>query len=289
MIAEPTVTASVSLRQLQLTQHRLLCLFAEVCEAHGLRFWLTAGTLLGAVRHQGFIPWDDDVDVAMPRADFERLGALAREWEARGCFYQSERSERCYPFPFSKLLIERFPATAAENARIAMRQGCFIDVFPLDVCPRGERMGALFYAAHGFLTSVLKVKVNPEAACAFVKPLPRAIHRCAEVLPIAALKGLRRGLTKVVRRLCQGSGRLCTLAGAHGWPAETYEAAWFAKTRQGCFEGRSFPIPGGAEALLAHLYGADWRTPKRDPGRPSHFIIHDKERFHETCHHLRDL
>ena len=112
-----TSSASLTLRQLQLTQLRMLRVFAAVCERHGLRFWLTAGTLLGAIRHGGFIPWDDDVDVAMPRRDFERLGGLSREWEAEGCCWQSEKTDRNYPFPFGKLLFQGLPVVEAENGR----------------------------------------------------------------------------------------------------------------------------------------------------------------------------
>lgn len=271
-----TSSASLTLRQLQLTQLRMLRVFAAVCERHGLRFWLTAGTLLGAIRHGGFIPWDDDVDVAMPRRDFERLGGLSREWEAEGCCWQSEKTDRNYPFPFGKLLFQGLPVVEAENGRIAMRHGCFIDVFPLDVCPRGVGVGALFYALHGFLTSVLKVKVNPEARCGFAKRLPALAHRCAEILPIPVLKAARRGLVRSVAWLCRGSGRWCTLDGAHGYPAETYEATWFGGSRRCAFEGRPFPVPSDTEAVLSRLYGSDWGTPSRDAERGPHFILDEQ-------------
>ncbi len=62
-----------NLRRLQETELELLLEFGRVCEKLGLRYYLTAGTLLGAVRHKGFIPWDDDIDVAMPREDYDRL------------------------------------------------------------------------------------------------------------------------------------------------------------------------------------------------------------------------
>src|SRR3712207_6980314 len=58
----------------------ILVAIHKVCEAHGLRYYLLAGTMLGAVRHKGFVPWDDDADVALPREDYDRLIAHANEW-----------------------------------------------------------------------------------------------------------------------------------------------------------------------------------------------------------------
>ena len=89
------------LRQLQLD---ILRQFAAYCEKQGLRYQLYAGTLLGAVRHRGFIPWDDDVDLTMPRPDYERLQQLA-EQTPNGPTQQLRSAERCenYNAPFLKL------------------------------------------------------------------------------------------------------------------------------------------------------------------------------------------
>lgn len=72
------------IRQYQTEALSILLEFQRVCEELGLRYYLTAGTLLGAVRHGGFIPWDDDVDVAMPRRDYDRLAALGPQYFSGG-------------------------------------------------------------------------------------------------------------------------------------------------------------------------------------------------------------
>lgn len=262
-----------TLRGLQLAEFAILCDFADVCEAHHLRYWLTAGTLLGAVRHQGFIPWDDDIDVAMPREDFDRLSGLAPKALPEGYVWQSPKADPNYPFFFAKIRRRDPSLREACNAKIAMCHGPFIDLFPLDVCPRGDNAGRLFYKAHEFLSSVLRAKVNPDSSCGYASRPLRGLHHCAEALPSSALKSLRAALTRAVRGWCKGSGRLCTLSAAHGYPRETYAADWFAETLSRPFEGRDFPVPAGYRALLTQMYGEDWATPRRETSRTPHFIL----------------
>ena len=97
-------------------QERLLEIFRwyhAFCEEHGLRYVATAGTLLGAVRHGGFIPWDDDLDVAMPRPDYERFLALMEGLDGPRFLVEYPKDKRDYAYPYAKVydkesvLIER--------------------------------------------------------------------------------------------------------------------------------------------------------------------------------------
>src|SRR3990172_7456272 len=92
------------LRDLQLAELGILREFVRVCEAHGLRYYIAYGTLLGAVRHHGFIPWDDDIDVTMPRSDYNRLAEICVTDLRPGFRWQSYKTDRHYPHMFGKLL-----------------------------------------------------------------------------------------------------------------------------------------------------------------------------------------
>ena len=84
------------LRKLQMAELEILKEFVRLCEAHGLQYYLVGGTLLGAVRHKGFIPWDDDIDVAMPRGDYDRFSQIApKELDPR-YFYQCPDTDPHY-------------------------------------------------------------------------------------------------------------------------------------------------------------------------------------------------
>ena len=95
---------SYDIRPLQLRILQNLEAIHNVCAEHGLRYYLWAGTMLGAVRHKGFIPWDDDIDIAMPRRDYDLLMQNAREWLPEQYEVVSyETDPKNYPLPFAKL------------------------------------------------------------------------------------------------------------------------------------------------------------------------------------------
>ncbi len=105
--------------------------FHEVCEANGLRYYLCGGTLLGAARHKGFIPWDDDADVFMPRPDYMRFVELTKG--GLGTFYQVKSHYFCknYTFPFIKICDSRTVGVGCEKI-IDESLGVALDVFPID-------------------------------------------------------------------------------------------------------------------------------------------------------------
>ena len=113
---------------------QLLEKFDEVCQKYDLTYYAYYGTLLGAVRHQGFIPWDDDIDVVMFREDYEKFQAVAPKEFTEPYFFQNSYTDQMLWF-FSKIRDSR--TTAIEFPVRNLHQGIFIDVFPLDDVPDG--------------------------------------------------------------------------------------------------------------------------------------------------------
>lgn len=108
----------------------MLTKFDEVCKKHGLTYWAGYGTLLGGVRHKGFIPWDDDIDVLMFRDDYEKFQAIAPLEFAWPYFFQSSYTDMRI-WPFSKIRDSRTTGIEFRDQR-GMNQGIFMDIFPLD-------------------------------------------------------------------------------------------------------------------------------------------------------------
>ena len=125
--------ASYEIRPLQLRILEILQTIDSVCKERGLRYYIIAGTLLGAVRHKGFIPWDDDLDIAMPRPDYEALKKNASAWFPKHFEFINGEDDERFPFMFSKIQDDN--TTLLERKHVKNLGGVFVDVFPLDGVP----------------------------------------------------------------------------------------------------------------------------------------------------------
>jgi len=153
------------LKQCQRVQLALLKDFDRVCKERGWTYWLDGGTLLGAVRHRGFIPWDDDVDAAMPRKDFEEFRAQGQQYLDKSVFLQDYRTDKYDEFLFIKLR-DRHSTIVEKKERgikIPYHQGIFIDIFPVDTVRRGAHKKILnLFKASGALSFLGKCVFAPK-------------------------------------------------------------------------------------------------------------------------------
>lgn len=119
-------------------QTELLCIleeFLKVCNALDLKYYLANGSALGAEKYGGFIKWDDDMDVAMPRADYEKFCALAKEHLPKHIFIQNFRTDKQFPLFYTKLRNSNTAFIEEEVKHLDINHGIYIDIFPLDGYP----------------------------------------------------------------------------------------------------------------------------------------------------------
>ena len=111
----------------------MLVAFDSICKEHALEYWLDAGTLLGAVRHQGFIPWDDDVDISMRAEAYEKFKEIAQQSLPESMFLQHKGSDKTFPFDYSKIRDNRATIIEfhEEGKEVDYNQGLFLDIFPM--------------------------------------------------------------------------------------------------------------------------------------------------------------
>ena len=121
------------IRPLQLRILKILEAVDKTCQTHGLRYYIWAGTMIGAVRHHGFIPWDDDLDIAMPRPDYDKLIDHSREWLPEPFEMVCAENDSVYPLPFAT--IQDSSTTLIERMHLKYLGGIYLDVFPIDGAP----------------------------------------------------------------------------------------------------------------------------------------------------------
>lgn len=170
------------LAQLKRVLYEILGKVDEICKRHGLHYFVTGGTAIGAYFWKSILPWDDDVDVGMPRADYERFLAVAQSELGKDYFLQTTDTEPHSPFYFAKI---RKNGTAFEEwdfRHIHMHQGIFVDIFPFDKIPQQGWKEKLQHDVANLLNGLLIAKEIWQwkhcGHCQVDTPRPRGFIPC---------------------------------------------------------------------------------------------------------------
>jgi lipopolysaccharide cholinephosphotransferase len=236
-------------------QLHLLEVFDRFCAAHDLRYYLAYGTLLGAARHGGYIPWDDDIDVMLPRADYERFArAFAAAPPADTLRLGCAEQDPGWPYRAAKLWDARTVhfSDVANNVDL----GVFIDLFPVDAVPDGT-LGSWWYIRRTSFLRRLHAASFTSARATWKTAVPRAA--CSPPRLSRRLNRIARG---PAQRRTERAG--VTVVTAH-WDVPV---AYFGTGQHLRFEGVDRPVPVRWAEILQRLYG-DWRTPPPEDQRVS--------------------
>lgn len=133
-------TISSSMKKVWAVQMELVKKLLEVCKKHNLQIWADAGTLLGTVRERGYIPWDDDIDMAMLRPDYDKLVSVAQHEFNHPYFFQCGYTEKYYSRCHAQLRMDGTSAMVAHPSLLGIHHGIFIDIFPYDAVPDDEQL-----------------------------------------------------------------------------------------------------------------------------------------------------
>lgn len=245
----------------------MLTEFAKFCDKNGLRYYLSGGTLLGAIRHKGFIPWDDDVDLMMPRKDYEKLLYL---WQDdRYCLLSCEKN-RDYNTPFARIW-----DTTTKLRWIVLNEkeiGIFMDIFPIDGFPKGDLRTKIHLLHIKILRSLVNVAVREK----FLENEKfRSIKLILRKLFRQSGNHYAQRLNVVAKKYkcdsCQYIGVKTTTVHLfqEKTPKEVYEETIYLD-----FECLKLPAPAGYDIYLKNLYG-DYMVlpPEKDRYSEHQFII----------------
>lgn len=256
------------LRQLQLCELEILNEFVRICEKYGLRYYLVGGTLLGAVRHQGFIPWDDDIDVAMLRTDYERFADICRYELGEKYFYQNVKTDPYYFLTYAKLRKNNTEFYEERFCNAKFHKGIFIDIIPLDVCPRP---GILCH----FLFNILAVTNycgqvdSGEKYCPYRELSGKIGYAVLRLFNKQQIVKLRKRICSLSAFLGDGSF-LASYSGAYGYQKEVFPEKWFGVGSPVIFEGKEYCAPLNVHAQLSQIYEAEYMLIPPEKERKTH-------------------
>ncbi len=230
----------------------ILTAIDETCKKHNLTYYIIAGTMLGAVRHKGFIPWDDDADICMPHRDYDRLIEHASEWLPEHYEMVCAENDSNYPHPFGKIQDSR--TTLIERAHLGHVGGVYVDVFPVDGMPDSRWRRRLHFMHYKYLCKLLYFTCrDPYRHGHGVSSwIPLLCHKLFTIEGIQ--KRIRRMLTKYDfyesrQVLCFDDGLRSVV------PREVY-----GTPTPYPFEDRTLMGVEQYDYLLSHMYG-DYMTP----------------------------
>ncbi len=237
----------------------ILKAFDAFCRAHSLRYSLSDGTLLGAVRHRGFIPWDDDIDVYMLRPEYDRFVHLFSQSPTAPFAIVSGATDPDYPLNSIKIHDTR--TVLFEGGKTYSFSGIYIDVFPLDAVPADPRHRErlirrllLFRAMKGEKVGHRQSHPNP------VKNAVIAIrYALLKFVPMSVPRALHEWAVRRAARHADGR-RVGNMASPGNLRNHFFPRSWFESSIQLPFEGSSFPATPHFDEYLTALYG-DYMTP----------------------------
>lgn len=267
-------TVSAEMKKVWAVQLELLELFQDVCRRHGLRYFASGGTLLGAIRHKGYIPWDDDIDIMMMREDYDKLLAVAPQEFSAPYFFQTVWNDEKYSRGHAQLRNSNTTAILTEEkGRFPFNQGVFIDIFPTDAVPDNEEERAKQRADIRLWEKLLNVTVRYPANA--YKSLPKSIlHAIASLIPYRFF--IRQKEKACTRYNGQGMKRVGLISFLADDERLIFPAEAFDNVLTVPFEGITIDIPADYDTLLSHQYG-DYMTMKKENSYHGG-IIFDTER-----------
>lgn len=265
-----------ALKKLQDAELEILLVVGDFCRRNDIDWFLEGGTALGAARHSGFIPWDDDVDIAMLREDYDRFCALAVDGLPDGySLHTSLNTEGCASL-FAKVYKDGTRFDNQETREAGHHQGIFIDVFPYDRLPAdmGERRRAIRKASLtqkiSYLYHAKSVTLPHTGALGAVERLVcRAVHAVLRVLvhdPGCFQVAFDRA-ARCAEKEC--SNECLSLV----WPnMEPIAVERLLPVSTASFEGHVLPVPHDLEFYLENMYG-DWRRIPKPEDRHTHLPL----------------
>lgn len=266
--------------------------FIDFCEKNHLRYYFIGGSLIGVLRHKGFVPWDDDIDVGMPRKDFDKFHSLLDKKMPEGFGICTRHTDPNWHFLFSQFqdLESEIEIHFTEEPR---RAYIWIDIYPLDGLPSNKALrwlrvkNILF---HRYMVQVANISTQVDAV------RQRPLH---ERLVLAFCKATRIGklintdrtmdkLEKILRKTDFDTAEWGGSMLSHYRERAVVKKEWYGTPQKGSFEGIEVSIPENSDAILRSLYGDYMQLPPENERATHNVTILKSRTIPKELRHIVD-
>lgn len=257
----------LSQNEIRQIEFELLKKFDTFCKENSIHYFLSNGTLLGAIKYKGFIPWDDDIDVLVPRVDYEKLLSLYRD-DKRYKLFAFEKDSK-YRFPFAKLC-DLDTQKEEKNTDNGVKLGVDIDIFPLDAWENDLKL------AHREVRRINKkmfyLGLTKLCWADSENQVKRAVKRVAMIF--FKIIGSKYFIKSIIKDCIKDEKKDSPYLGCKSWciygKREIIPANVFAENIEVEFEGKLFPAPIGYDAYLRSIYGDYEKDPPLEKQKTHH-------------------
>ena len=252
-------------RDLQLKQLEILKVVDKICKKNNIEYFLAYGTLLGAIRHQGFIPWDDDLDIFMTFDNYNKFVKVCEnDLSKERYFLQNLETEKNYYLSFSKVRDLNTTLVETFNETLDINKNVYIDIFPLVGYPNKKYQRVLFKISRAFMHSV-NINIINSKFLYFIFRIVVKIFGKKRILKMST-----RYCTKFHPNKCD---YLCSVCDGDGIESNLYKSEWYSKIKYVKFEDIKAPVPYNYDEVLKKTYNDYMKLPPIELRSKGHCII----------------
>ncbi len=265
--------SSIATKDIQSKMLEILVYFDEFCEKYKLKYYLCGGCLIGVVRHKGFIPWDDDIDLFMPRPDYEKLKKLWPKY-ANTSKYVYCITDKFKNYHDGGASIRDITTTYINQHSINddIVHGFALEIMPIDGCPKSKlsRIKQLFFA---FVFSLFNVQRLPDNKGKVIRIISAIMYKLisSKTIRYKIWKYSERQMTKYSWDKCN---EVTELIGAIHGMLLRHNKDDFDKVIRKDFEGYKFPVMAGYKKYLFRIWGDYMRLPPKEKRIAKHAVVY---------------
>jgi len=249
------------LRKLQLIQLEILNTVADICNKHNLKYWLDGGTLLGAVRHGGYIPWDDDIDIGLLRKDYNKLLKILPKELPDNFVLQTSKTDKYYKYDWAKVRDRYSEAVSMSKVKPKHKyKGLRIDIFAFDYVPKHKYLQKLQLL-------VINIRMffrNDIRTMKKLTSIKKIIHKTGQILP-DFIFNIPYYLTIKLSNLLCNKYISCYFQVPNSYPRNLKPVECYFPLSEIKFENTMHKCPANINCYLKSLFGNNYMTPVKYP------------------------